>query len=182
MITPKPQGNVHAAGRLTQANKQSDSMTVHIAVSVGVIIMLLSLQVPYSFKCTVFVSFFFFFLRIFFFFILEGGEGWDYFIHDSFFLSHQWPCSLPDWWTAGIPTSTQAWHPLKRTAVTKMKVGRGWSSSLLPVNPLTDGAHQLTDIISKPGHILHDLLGLLPFAMSLPNRVIIPLHVRPASG
>ena len=60
MITPKPQGNVHAAGRLTQANKQSDSMTVHIAVSVGVIIMLLSLQVPYSFKCTVFVSFFFF--------------------------------------------------------------------------------------------------------------------------
>ena len=53
IITPKPQGNVHGAGRLTQANKQSDSMTVHIAVSVDIIIMLLSLPVPYSFKSTV---------------------------------------------------------------------------------------------------------------------------------
>ena len=44
--------------RLTQASEQGDSMTVRITVSVDVIIMLLSLPVPYSFKCIVFVSFF----------------------------------------------------------------------------------------------------------------------------
>lgn len=89
--------------RLTQASEQGDSMTVRITVSVDVIIMLLSLPVPYSFKCIVFVSFFFF-LNFLLFLYFGGGEGWDYFDHDSLFLSAQWPCCLPDWWTAGIPT------------------------------------------------------------------------------